>query len=117
MSTSRHLGCDTCKQYIWIGQGGYIYTAEEYLDILREFLLVDHTIGHKLVSFDEHDDVRMDYAQVYAKLGTARHSPEFKLQLKVAELEALVVVLRQQQEMLLAKCGDVIRRNVRGRDE
>ena len=39
MSTTFHLECDTCKESIWIGQSGYIYTGEpKAMKALGEFL-------------------------------------------------------------------------------
>lgn len=60
MSVTKHIVCTTCKRYIWIGQGGHIYTADDYIERLTEFLLVTHASStesekHVLLSVDEHE--------------------------------------------------------------
>lgn len=39
MSVTYHIGCKTCREYLWVGQGSMIYTGEPHtMKALNEFL-------------------------------------------------------------------------------
>jgi len=51
MSVTTNIGCETCKIYLWIGQGAYIYTGEpdtmtKLNDFLQEHRSHDEDIHH-----------------------------------------------------------------------
>lgn len=73
MSDTLDLACHTCKVYLWIGQcrystpqgflaeGSYIYTTDEYIKTLTEFLFSHET--HNLGTYREKNQT-YDYLDV-----------------------------------------------------
>ena len=60
MSRTYSIGCKTCQESLWIGQGWpkgkrYIYKGEKHIDALEKFLF-DHE-GHDLIFLDDEDIV------------------------------------------------------------
>ena len=58
MSRSYSIGCKTCLESLWIGQGypkgkRYIYKGEKYMAALEKFLF-DHE-NHDLIFLDDED--------------------------------------------------------------
>jgi hypothetical protein len=47
MSTSNHLLCTICSEYIWVGQSDYVYTDDETVLMIAEFL--EKHRGHYLI--------------------------------------------------------------------
>ena len=56
MSVTYHIGCKTCREQLWVGQGSMIYTGEPHtMKALNEFLYKHQTSS--LIGESEHEIV------------------------------------------------------------
>lgn len=58
MSRTTYIACETCKEYLWIGQSNYIYTGEPKTmqalnDFLQKHISYEPTTEHKLLFIPE----------------------------------------------------------------
>jgi hypothetical protein len=60
MSVTYDLVCRDCAKGIWIGQGAYIYTTDDHLKTLKEFLFA-HEFHHLEFGDDDRLQNKADY--------------------------------------------------------